>query len=128
MEQLLFTLESLMKTEGDFFVIIDALDECPADNFERSERSEECKALKSMKDWNLSNLHCLVTSRMETGLMYSLTPLLSAASISIEGDVVKADIERVVQIALVTDRKLRRLPLEVQEDIKKTLIQKASGM
>jgi hypothetical protein len=87
------------------YIIIDALDECP--NTE-DEKSDLCSILKEMHAWEAAKLHVLVSSRKEADLTGTLLPLLTQEPISIQGSAVDKDIRKFVQTQLRTDTKLSK--------------------
>jgi hypothetical protein len=64
-DRLLSAIESMIDNHKNFFIIIDALDECPKEN---GERSDLCDVSREMKEMAASNWHTLVTSRKEVDL------------------------------------------------------------
>jgi len=107
------------------FIIIDALDECPSEN---GERSYLCSVLGEMKEWAAINLRVAVTSRREVALIESLEPLCTIEPISIHGAAVQSDIQKFIRSELSRDRRLKTWPVDIQDEIEQTLVQKANGM
>jgi hypothetical protein len=108
---------------GDFrqtFIILDALDEC-------TEREELLGLIEKIVDWKLEKLHILATSRREKDIEDTITPLITG-QICIQSALVDADIRVHTRERLQNDRKLRKLPKDVQIEIEKALMDGANGM
>lgn len=120
-------LESLHQTLASFeetFIILDALDEC-------TDRSELLADIDNLVGWENIDLHLLVTSRREQDIEESLASLIGdQASVCIDSAVISADIRVYVQFRLRTDRALKRWQknLELSQEIKDTIVEKADGM
>jgi hypothetical protein len=116
-DDIVLTLQDML---GDFrqsFIILDALDEC-------TEREE---LLGLIVNWKLEKLHILVTSRRENDIEDTLTPLITG-QICIQSALINADIHVHIRERLQNDRKLRKLPKDMQIEIEKTLMDGANGM
>jgi hypothetical protein len=114
---------ALQHMVGDFhqtFIILDALDEC-------TEREELLGLIEKIVDWKLEKLHILATSRRESGIEDTLTPLITG-QICIQSALVNGDILVYIRERLQNDRKLRRLPKDVQVEIEKILMDGANGI
>jgi hypothetical protein len=111
----------------DFFIVADALDECPK-NGERELRNELLGLIIEMNSWSPSNIHLLVTSRQELDIKEILTPLLTTSAISIQGSEVEADIKKHIENQLATDPKLKGWSSDLKTHIERTLVKGASGM
>ena len=124
LEVLLETLHQMMKSLGDIYVVIDALDEC-------TERNQLLKALEKMASWEDVSLHMLATSRRETDIEEALNLFSDESNrISIQSALVNADIRTYTHDRLLNDRELRRWLKhpKVQLEIEDTLVEKAAGM
>ncbi|KAH0533900.1 hypothetical protein FGG08_007482, partial [Glutinoglossum americanum] len=115
------------KELDDIFIVTDALDECPK-NKEKEFREELLELITEVKDWSTSNIHLLVTSRLEPDIEEALTPLLTARAISIQGSQVESDIKLHISSQLKTDPKLKQWPSEVKTEIEEALTAGANGM
>lgn len=119
--------EALHQTMASFeesFIILDALDEC-------TDRSELLTGIDNIMGWEDIDLRLLVTSRREQDIEESLVPLSGdQASVCIDSAVVSADIRVYVHYRLRADPKLKRWQkdLEVSQEIKDTIVDKADGM
>ncbi|KAL9607602.1 MAG: hypothetical protein Q9167_007497 [Letrouitia subvulpina] len=117
---LLPTLRDIVDRCSSYFLILDALDEC-------ADREELLKTIKVIIDWKLKNLHVLATSRKEIDIQESLETCLTS-QISIQDEIVSADIYTFVRARLQSDHKLKRWPEKVKAEIEETLKDGAHGM
>ena len=123
-EELLEALYQTMASFKETFIILDALDEC-------ADRSELLSGIDHIMSWKDISLHLLVTSRREQEIKETLTSLGGdQASVCIDSAVVSADIRVYVHYRLRADRKLKRWQndLEMSQEIKGTIVDKADGM
>ncbi|OBT58224.1 hypothetical protein VE04_01766 [Pseudogymnoascus sp. 24MN13] len=121
--QMLSALRSMLQEFDENFILLDALEEC-----------RDIKLLldfiRSVKSWNLENLHFLITSRkeepIEKGLMRVIT---TEAMIHIQEDNVDKDIRLLIQAEL-EDGRLENWAgnATALELIEEYLISKACGM
>jgi len=86
-------------------IIIDALDECPSYN---KERTQLFAVLKVFSTWILPNLHILVTSRREPDIVEALTPLVTSPPVCIQSEQVDANIRLHVKNQLANNPKLKK--------------------
>ena len=119
-DDLVLTLQHMLRDFHEIFIILDALDEC-------TEREELLGLVEKIVDWKLEKLHVLATSRRENDIEETLTPLITG-QICIQSALVNADICVHIRERLQNDRKLRKLPKDVRIEIEKTLIDGANGM
>ena len=122
-DRLLSAIKCMANGHKNTFLIIDALDECPNQN---AERSDLCNVLREIKEWAASNLHVLVTSRRYVDLVESLDPLFD--SISIQGPEVQSDIRRFIRSELSKNKRLSTWPADIRNEMERTLVQGANGM
>ncbi len=123
-EMLLSTLRQMVNSLENIYMILDALDECV-------DRDELLEHLKQILLWEDVNLHVLATSRREQDIEDALTPLTDTQTrISIQSNLINADIRTYVHDRLQADRKLKRWQKnpEVQREIEDALMMKAHGM
>ena len=123
LSMLLETLRKILEGFTRVFIILDALDEC-------KEKDYLTKILEKIAGWNIAGLHMLVTSRREKDIEDSLSTLTdNNHMICIESALVKDDIRAYVRSRIRTDSKLRKWQeSDVQTEIEKVLVEKASGM
>lgn len=113
-------LKKVLQNIPDAFLIIDALDE-------HGDREELLGLLKAILDWELLNMHLLVTSRRETDIVEAIGELVTD-EIGLHDAVVNADINLYVQCQVAADRRLRKWPEIVKEEIIAALMDGAHGM
>jgi hypothetical protein len=121
---LLTTLKQIIEEFNETFIILDALDEC-------KERQDMLGDIEEIIKWKLGKLHMLVTSRREKGIEESLESLVDEQQkICIQSTLINDDICLYVHERLQTDKGLSRWrnQLKVQQEIEKTLLEKADGM
>jgi hypothetical protein len=113
-------LKQLLEDARERFIIIDALDEC-------KDRTELLKLIEQINGWENYHLHLLATSRKETDIYESLSPLVST-TVCIQNEDTKGDIRLYVNEEIKRDRVLQKRPPGVRKDIEATLIKRANGM
>lgn len=127
MYDLKMELKSVLKLLGQTFLVIDALDECPIGDKDKS-RTKVLTLLTEISGWALPNIHVLVTSRKEPDIDMALAPLVNLSSISIQTIKVQLDIHRYIKSQLDNDLELKKWSSSIKEEIENTLIEKAHGM
>lgn len=120
-------LQSVLKLSGQTFLVIDALDECPISDKEKS-RTKVLALLTKLSAWALPSVHVLVTSRKEPDISKALTPLMNFSSISIQTSQVQPDIHRYITSQLANDLELKKWSARIKEEIENTLVEQANGM
>jgi hypothetical protein len=102
------------------YIILDALDEC-------TDRENVSTFVSKLIDFKSQDLHVLATSRREKDIEEEL---ISAANlnINIQSAVVDADIRIYIRDRIATDKKLKKWPDSVQDEIMTILMEKAGGM
>jgi NACHT domain len=121
---LLETLRQMVQAFDEAFVIIDALDEC-------EERQELLEDIEIFAKWKTERLHILATSRREKDIEERIEYLIhDEGRVCIQNTLVNDDIRAYTHERLQTDWDLRRWrnKPEVQQEIEKTLMNKADGM
>jgi hypothetical protein len=105
------------------FCHLDAIDECAETDGTRQ------RVLQGLEDIleQSPNLRILVTSRDETDIRQCMEQL-DAASISVETEVVDADIRKYINTQMIRNPKLSRLDPATKTLVEETLVQKADGM
>lgn len=119
-ERLLVTLKELIGGFQHTFIILDALDECTSGE-------ELLDLINEITQWKMGKLHILATSRKEKYIEEVLEPLVTS-QVCIHGKLIHADIRSHIQERLLNDRKLRKLPAKLKEEIEVTLMGGAHGM
>jgi hypothetical protein len=108
---------------GEFstvYIVIDALDEC-------SELEKMLQMLRDIRQWNMENLHILVTSRELPEIENSFSKL-TTDGLCLHGPCVDHDISQYIVERLKNDLKLAKWPPDVREEIRITLSCGARGM
>lgn len=102
------------------YILLDALDEC-------TDREDLLEFIETLTGWSIDSLHVLTTSRKKNDISLSLEPLVSC-QLRIQSALVDADIRVYILERLANDRKLKRLPVEIQKEIEVVLMRGAKGM
>jgi hypothetical protein len=102
------------------YVVIDALDEC-------SELQETLQMLREIWQWDIENLHILVTSRQLPEIENSLSEL-ATDELCLHGPGIDQDILLYIVERLKNDQKLAKWPSDIREQIQRTLNHGARGM
>jgi hypothetical protein len=114
--------------QGQTFIIIDALDECPNFSGTPSAREEVLDLIEEIVDLKLPNVHLCVTSRPEIDIRAVLDPLTSL-KISLHDEIgQKEDILEYIKSVVRSDRKMRKWKEEDKQLVIDTLSDKADGM
>ena len=117
-----------LRGQGDIFIIVDALDECPNLSGTPSALEEILDLIEELVDLELPNVHLCVTSRPEIDIRTVLDPLTSL-KISLHDEIgQKEDILEYIKSAVRSDRRMRRWTEEDKELVVDTLSVKADGM
>lgn len=125
LDTLLAALYAMAEKFDDVFIVADALDECPNDGTLREELLE---LIKDMSTRSSSNIHFLVTSRLESDIEELLRSLSTTRVIPIQGSSLEADINSYICNEISSNPKLKKIPIEEQKKIEKHLIAGANGM
>lgn len=125
LDNLLATLFVVAQKFGDVFIVADALDECPNNGIIREELLE---LIKDMSTRSSSNIHLLVTSRLESDIEELLLSLSTTRVIPIQGSPLEADIKSYICNEISSNSKLKKIPIIEQKKIEKRLIAGANGM
>ncbi|KAG8526681.1 uncharacterized protein KY384_008110 [Bacidia gigantensis] len=123
-EALLKAFKAIIAKSGQFYIILDALDECPSGN---EERAKLLSMLTSFKKFDLPTLHILVTSRKELDLI-DLEDLVTDPPVSIQNKDVNNDILLHVRMQLRSNPKLCGWPKEIKDEIESKLAGGSHGM
>lgn len=124
LDNLQATLFVVAQNFGDVFIVADALDECPNGII----REELLELIKDMSTRSSSNIHLLVTSRLESDIEELLLSLSTTRVIPIQGSPLEADIKSYICNEISSNSKLKKIPIEEQKKIEKRLIAGANGM
>jgi hypothetical protein len=116
--------------QGPIFIILDALDECPASPGIPSPRSEVLQLVEELVDLGLRQLHICVTSRPEVDIRAILEPL-AFRSVSLHDESgQKTDIEDYVRnvVNASSSMAMRRWRDDDKNLVIETLTERADGM
>jgi len=124
--------ENMLKLPGQlpFFVILDALDECPSTTETPSARERVLDFVEDLVGPGYSNLFICITSRPEQDIQAVLNPLTSTSRrVSLHDEVgQREDINSYLRSFVHTDRAMRRWKEEDKELVVNTLSERAGGM
>jgi hypothetical protein len=117
-----------LRGQGEIFIIVDALDECPNFFGTPSAREEVLDLIEELVDLKLPNVHLCVTSRPEIDIRTVLDPLTSL-KISLHDEIgQRDDILEYIKYVVRSDRRMRKWKEEDKELVVDTLFDKADGM
>jgi hypothetical protein len=121
-DNLVETLQSMLRGFPEIYIILDALDEC-------ADREQLLGLIQKVNEWKMGKIHILVTSWKEKDIEEALMPLITD-QICIEGTQVNSDIQLYIHERLQNDPKLKlkKWSEKVREEIEKTLMSGAHGM
>jgi hypothetical protein len=114
--------------QGQIYIILDALDECPDMSGLPSSREEVLELVEELVGLKLSNLHLCAASRPEIGIRKTLEPL-EPLQISLHDESgQKEDIIEYIKFLVHSDRKMRSWRDEDKELVIDVLAEKVDGM
>ena len=114
--------------QGEIYIVVDALDECPNFFGYPSPREKILKIMQELVNLPLSHVHFCITSRPEVDIRASLEPL-AVYNVSLqdqEGQ--NQDICDYIKSVVYSDAKMGRWREEDKELVIKTLTEKAGAM
>jgi hypothetical protein len=114
--------------QGQIYVIVDALDECPNLSGTPSAREEVLELIGELVDLELPNVHLCVASRPEMDIGLVLDPLTNL-KISLHDETgQKEDIVKYIKSVVYSDRNMQRWSEDDRQLVVVTLSDKADGM
>ena len=114
--------------QGQIYIILDALDECPDVSGLPSAREEILELVEELVGLKLSNLHLCAASRPEIGIRKTFEPL-KPLQISLHDESgQKEDIIEYIKFLVHSDRKMRSWRDEDKELVIDVLSEKVDGM
>src|SRR5712672_3231544 len=114
--------------QGQIYIVIDALDECPNVLGTPSAREEVLCLIKDLVDMKLPNVHICVASRPEIDILAVFEPLTSL-QISVHDEKgQKEDIIKYIKSVVHSDKGMRKWKKVDQELVIDMLSEKADGM
>lgn len=123
-DTLLLTLRSMFQNSTATYILLDALDES-------QNRSRLLDVIQRVHEWEIDNVHVLVTSRCEADIKKILEPLACPDQIiELKPSVINDDINKYIQHSMSTDRSLRRWRRrpDIQQKIMENLLDKGDGL
>src|SRR6266567_4093698 len=114
--------------QGQIYIIVDALDECPNSSGTPSAREDVLEFFKQVVNLKLPNVNLCVASRPEMDIRLVLEPL-TALKVSLHDEIgQKEDIVEYINSIVRSDRSMRRWNEEDKQLVVDTLSSKADGM
>src|SRR5712672_1010193 len=116
------------QSQRPFYLIVDALDECPNNSGMPSPREQVLDLVKDLVELSLPNLHVCVTSRPEIDIRDVLEPLTSLRVSLHDQTGQRKDIIEYVRSVVYSDPKIGRWREEDKRLVIKKLSERANGM
>ena len=114
--------------QGQIYIIVDALDECPNFSGTPSAREDVLEIVKEIVNLKLPNVNLCVASRPEMDIRLVLEPL-TTLKISLHDEIgQKKDIIEYIKSVVRSDLSMRRWKEEDKQLVVDTLSRKADGM
>jgi hypothetical protein len=114
--------------QGQIYIIVDALDECPNFPGMPSAREEVLELIEELVGLKLPNVHLCVASRPEMDIRMALESLTSLKISLHDENGQKEDILNYIKSVVHSDRNMRRWREEDQNLVIDTLSQNVNGM
>jgi hypothetical protein len=114
--------------QGQVYIIVDALDECPDTSGTPSAREDVLDLIDELIDLNLPNVHLCVASRPEIDIRNALEPLKLLEVSLHDEDGQKNDIITYIRSVVYSDRKMRSWREEDKRLVIDMLSSGADGM
>ncbi|KAJ5091889.1 hypothetical protein NUU61_006759 [Penicillium alfredii] len=129
-DELISCLRRMIERFDQVYLLADGLDECPRSSSEEGVRygpqEEVLETLNTIREWGLSSLHLLVTSRDESEIRAALDPS-GEEDVVMKNAEIDRDIKNYVSAELNNDKKLQRW-FKYHDDIKQALAERARGV
>ena len=119
---------SSLPGQGQIYIIVDGLDECPNFSGRPSARQEVLELIEELVDLKLPNLHLCVAGRPEMDIRMVLESLTSLKISLHDENGQKEDIIDYIKTAVHSDRNMRRWREQDQQLVVDALSRKADGM
>lgn len=127
LEKLKAMLKAVLSMPGIFYLILDAVDECPR-GYEQGNRQVVCELLQEVSSWAYKSLHIFMTSRKEADIKEIIDKIPRLSIFPIRNENVNSDTRRYVKKQLENDKKLRKWSPEIKTEIAMALEDSANGM
>jgi hypothetical protein len=123
-------LKEMLTTTGQvpFYLIIDALDECPNDSALPSSREKVLKLVKDLVGLHQPNLRLYITSRPEFDIRTTLEPLATQQVSLHDESGLKQDINDYINNVVRSDRMMKRWREDDKDAVIESLTKRADGM
>ncbi|KAN0124166.1 Ankyrin repeat-containing domain protein [Lactarius tabidus] len=120
----------MLTTTGQvpFYLIIDALDECPNDSALPSSREKVLKLVKDLVGLHQPNLRLYITSRPEFDIRTTLEPLATQQVSLHDESGLKQDINDYINNVVRSDRMMKRWREDDKDAVIESLTKRADGM
>jgi len=116
------------RSQQPFYLVVDALDECPNNSGLPSPREQVLDLVKVLVGLSLPNLHICVTSRPEIDIKDALEPLTSLRVSLHDQTGQRKDIVEYVSSVVSSDTKMRRWREDDKRLVIEALSERADGM
>ena len=114
--------------QGDIYIVVDALDECPNFSGYPTPREKVLEAMEKLVNLRLPHVHLCIMSRPEVDIRDVLVPL-AVHNLSLHDQVGQnQDIFEYIKSVVYSDKKMRQWREEDKQLVIKTLTEKAGGM
>ncbi|KAF7959741.1 hypothetical protein EAE96_001350 [Botrytis aclada] len=127
LETLKTMLKAVLAMPGTFYLILDAVDECPR-GYEQGNRQVVCELLREVSSWTYKGLHLFMTSRKEADIKEIIDEIPELSTFLIRNENVNSDTRQYVKTQLENDTNLRKWSPEFKTEIAMTLGDSANGM
>jgi hypothetical protein len=125
LEKLTEVLIAMLSDARLTFIVIDALDECKAD--EETERKFYYEALQEIKSKAEGRYKVFIASRPEVDIKRELTEL-GVIEANVEKTLVDENIRSHVRTLLPKETRFKKWPETVKKEIEDTLVKQSNGM
>jgi hypothetical protein len=123
LEALMLVFRSVVQASVQFYLILDAIDECPASS---GMRDQLCEILVEVGKWPIPKLQIIATSRPAVDIEKILSKLTKLSVVPIQSSAVDEDIRLYVKSRMANDNKLRFWTQKI-EDIETSLVSRSNG-
>jgi hypothetical protein len=123
LEALILVFRSVVQVSAQFYLILDAIDECPASSGMRDQLYE---ILVDVGKWSIPKLQIIATSRPAVDIEKILSKLTKLSVVPIQNSAVDEDIRLYVKSRMANDNKLRSWTQKI-EDIETSLVSRSNG-
>jgi hypothetical protein len=114
--------------QGEIFIVVDALDECPNISGCPTPREKVLKIMQKLVHLHLPHVHFGIMSRPEVDIRDALAPF-AVHNLSLHNQAGQnRDISEYIKSAIYSDPKMQRWREEDKQLVIKTLTEKAGGM